>query len=378
MKRKNYLLFVIFAISALQGFTIERICIPLTRHFNPCNELCTLYPAFADSLKTIYEMKVERFAELKIELSITQNGRYRCVIDINKDNDFTNDYAHFFEKTDSINKKEIGMLQPYFYTENNQLRNVWIAPILIKKDSCNYDLFLGCNESYDAHFTCKGNDYNLVIKTIGGHPWEYMCYNSNLSTRLPKAKSFKRNCTIIGNTCIEIDSIDFVSQQCFLNVDLIDSTNTPIGVDEGFMHPITKIQDVNGKVTDFHDFDGKFVLINFWGTWCRPCIAELPKLSRLNKKYEKVSIVSVANKAPNNLTFGFTPLRLKDIIKKYKMNWTNIDDGSNVDVNSLAKLFEIESYPTSILIAPDGTIIFRGEGVDALNEIEIKLDKCFR
>ncbi len=60
--------------------------------------------------------------------------------------------------------------------------------------------------------------------------------------------------------------------------------------------------DSNGKSVNFQEMEGKVVLINFWATWCPPCIAEMPNLNMLYTDYkDKISFVFVANDTAENV-----------------------------------------------------------------------------
>lgn len=59
--------------------------------------------------------------------------------------------------------------------------------------------------------------------------------------------------------------------------------------------PDFTLNDLNGKPVSLHDFKGKIVLINFWATWCAPCVKEFPSLQRLVKKFKgQVVVVAVS------------------------------------------------------------------------------------
>ena len=51
---------------------------------------------------------------------------------------------------------------------------------------------------------------------------------------------------------------------------------------------------LGGQKFDLNDFKEKYVLLDFWGTWCGPCIKLIPDLKQLQKKYKDLVIVSIA------------------------------------------------------------------------------------
>ena len=64
----------------------------------------------------------------------------------------------------------------------------------------------------------------------------------------------------------------------------------------GQLRPDFTLQDVTGKAVTASDFDGHIWLVNFWATWCKPCVEEMPMLSRLQQEYadQGLKVVGIA------------------------------------------------------------------------------------
>ena len=102
------------------------------------------------------------------------------------------------------------------------------------------------------------------------------------------------------------------------------------------------------KLSDYVG-QGKYVLVDFWASWCGPCKREIPNLKGLHDKFgEKMLILGVN-------VWDKHDAALKSI-KDFDMNWTNIY-GS--DSKLPTDLYGIKGIPTIILFAPDGTIVDR-------------------
>ena len=99
---------------------------------------------------------------------------------------------------------------------------------------------------------------------------------------------------------------------------------------------------IDGKSISANDLKGKYIFINVWGEWCFPCIKEIPELTESYDSWkEKVIFLSILN--TKNIS------KAKEIISKEKIIWPQIIMNSELE-NKL----KISSYPTNILIYPDG------------------------
>jgi thiol-disulfide isomerase/thioredoxin len=115
-----------------------------------------------------------------------------------------------------------------------------------------------------------------------------------------------------------------------------------------------KFKDNEGKEISFSDFQDKVLLVNFWATWCAPCIKEMPSLDRLKKKINKnfdVIAISVDRDGVK---------KVKNFFNEHKI--TNL--GKYFDIkNSLAKEMNLIGLPTSFFINKKGDLIgyFKGD-----------------
>ena len=66
----------------------------------------------------------------------------------------------------------------------------------------------------------------------------------------------------------------------------LDANTTAIDSREPFMAPAFEVQDLEGNAVSLEDFRGKLVIVNFWATWCEPCITEWPQLDQLAERLE--------------------------------------------------------------------------------------------
>lgn len=115
--------------------------------------------------------------------------------------------------------------------------------------------------------------------------------------------------------------------------------------------------DINGvKLSDYVG-KGKYVLVDFWASWCGPCKREIPNIKKVYDKYvgDDFDVLSVA--------VWDQPQASVDTAKAYGVNWNEIINAQAVPT----ELYGIQGIPHIILFGPDGTIVkrdLRGEGIE--------------
>ncbi len=118
----------------------------------------------------------------------------------------------------------------------------------------------------------------------------------------------------------------------------------------GEILPDFQFKDFEGKKRKLSEFRGKHVLIDIWGFWCPPCRRELPYLKAAYAKFQPRGLEILGL----NTDTEFTIENINSTMKKNGMNWNHAQLESIV---SVIKAYRISSFPTTILIDPQGKII---------------------
>lgn len=108
-----------------------------------------------------------------------------------------------------------------------------------------------------------------------------------------------------------------------------------------------------GDTFAFNSLKGKYVLIDFWGTWCGPCIVEMPKVKEYQEKYKDKLIVLGVNQ-------GDTKEQVEKFITPNNYNWTHLMNGNGDD--DFVLKFNVAGFPTKFIIDPEGKILHRFVG----------------
>ena len=113
------------------------------------------------------------------------------------------------------------------------------------------------------------------------------------------------------------------------------------------------LQDLEGKTVTLESLQGKVVFMNFWATWCPPCLAEMPDIQNLYEKVRSDKIAFVMVSLDEN------PVKVKNFIRRHGYTFPIYRPGGHIP-----PLYGSGNViPTTYVLSPDGYVVVQKEGM---------------
>jgi thiol-disulfide isomerase/thioredoxin len=117
--------------------------------------------------------------------------------------------------------------------------------------------------------------------------------------------------------------------------------------------PAWTLKDLDGNAVSSEQFKGRVVVVDFWATWCGPCVAEIPGYVELQKKYGKDGLAIIGISLDR-----VSPAKVKAFAEKHGMNYTVVIGGQD----TTDAFGGFEAIPTTFLIDRQGRIVHQKTG----------------
>lgn len=130
------------------------------------------------------------------------------------------------------------------------------------------------------------------------------------------------------------------------------------------MAPEFLLRDMDEKIHELEDYQGKPIIVNFWATWCPPCRDELPSMNRAWKKVEKEGIKMIA------INIGEDEESIREFTKKFPIDFTILLDETSEEISN----WSIRGLPTTFIIDASGHVVYQAVGGREWDEDKL-LDK---
>jgi len=112
----------------------------------------------------------------------------------------------------------------------------------------------------------------------------------------------------------------------------------------------TAIELQSGRKISLEDYKGKIVLLDFWATWCAPCVREMPNVKRVYEAFHSQGLEVVGISLDDSISDA------KKFIEAHNLPWPQIAEGKGW-ASAIAKQYEVFDIPKTFLIGPDGKLI---------------------
>lgn len=235
-------------------------------------------------------------------------------------------------------------------------------------------------DSGELKLTGKGGTFKGVEYEGNQFATDFTAFMKAVSTSLPEAQSWLNN---NPESALGTAMLDLFLRDNMLNKDSIANlfelrgatslaslpakrlqawAEATVNLRIGATAPDFAMADTLGKQVSLNEFRGKYVLLDFWASWCGPCRADNPNIVKAFNQYKDKGFTVLGV----SLDKASDKDKWMDAIHKDNLQWTQLSDLASWN-NAAAKLYHVNAIPSNFLLDPNGVIIaknLRGDMLD--------------
>ena len=166
----------------------------------------------------------------------------------------------------------------------------------------------------------------------------------------------------VGTKVVRVRVTEEAARKGTLDLGEIPVTVRP-GPRPGEVVPDLAFTAFSGETVKLSDLRGRYVLLDFWATWCGQCVADLPAVRRLHETYGADKRLAILG-----LNLDDDPDQARQFVQERKLPWTQGSLGGRPDNPVLAR-YAVSSVPAYFLIGPDGKLIRSSQSVEEIAEV---------
>ncbi|MFC4306634.1 redoxin domain-containing protein [Cohnella boryungensis] len=129
--------------------------------------------------------------------------------------------------------------------------------------------------------------------------------------------------------------------------------------------PEFSLLGIDDQVYKLSDYKGKAVVINFWGTFCPPCVKEMPEFQRQSEKWKDEPFKIIA------INLSEDKIAVSNFVNRFNLDFTILRDQNR----KVERLYKLKSYPTTFFVKPNGKIMDIFVGGMTEEDIDIRIRK---
>ncbi len=320
-----------------------------------------------------------------------RNGDCVIVADENNNNRFSDDSIHvlknWFNSKDKIQSNKLprvtikNLVSNYSNNKVTFSQEISLRPF--KKDSTiiingsfseEMGLYLISSDYLIGRFKAYGVNYKMAVRNLSA---KYLFDKNNTIIAIGRKRQ-----PFVFQVSHDVSSLHRVGETVNLKKGAIEIKKIKTNGDAIFLKVVPKdiskevMKDISVK--DFVTKDSfylnslgqenDYLIIDFWGSWCQPCITAFPKLKELETslKNKGIAFLGIIYDDSTN------SIKIKSLIEKFSLTWNQVLIDKNTP-NSLIESNRIISFPTFLLVDKKLNIIYRDFGIDGLERMKQKL-----